>query len=261
VLGSIFAKTLYDQRRMFMWWSLALVGVSLIYVAGYKEYTEAGILDAELPEYLSALMGVMDYASPEGYLTATFFTLIGSLLMVIFALTIGARAIAGDEETGMLDILLAHPISRTRLVLERFAALVAATAGFGLIAWLAVTVAARIAEMAIPVSHIAAACAGLALAGLVIGSVALAVGALTGRLSLAIGVTVGVALVSFLANNLAPMIDGLASLQRLSPFYYYLGGDPLRAGFDASGSAVLAVAALLLAGLAVWGLNRRDVGV
>jgi ABC-2 type transport system ATP-binding protein len=79
-----------------------------------EESADAGFLDAELPEYLSALMGTMDYASAEGYLNSTFFTLIGSLLMVIFSLTIGARAVAGDEESGMLDVLLAHPVSRTR---------------------------------------------------------------------------------------------------------------------------------------------------
>lgn len=261
MLGSVFLKTLYDQRKMLMWWSLALVGVSLVYVAGYKQYADAGFLDAQLPEYLSALMGTMDYASPEGYLNSTIFTLIGSLLMVIFSLTIGARAVAGEEESGMLDVLLAHPVSRTRFVMERFAALATATGLFGLVAWAAVSLASRIAEMGIPLANIAAACIGLAFLGLVIGSVALAVGASTGRVRLALGVAIGVALAGFLANNLAPMFEELEVAQKLSPFYYYLGGDPLREGLDAGGLAVLIVAALVLAGLAVWGLNRRDVAV
>jgi len=101
MLRNVFLKTLYDQRKMFMWWSLAIIGVSLIYVAGYKQFADAGMLDMELPDYLSAIMGTMDYASAEGYLNSTFFTLIGSALMVIFSLTIGSRAIAGDEESGM----------------------------------------------------------------------------------------------------------------------------------------------------------------
>lgn len=261
MLRSVFSKTLYDQRRMFMWWSVALVGVSLVYVAGYKQFAEAGMLDTQLPEYLSALMGAMDYTSAEGYLNSTFFTLIGSMLMVIFSLTIGARAVAGEEESGMLDVILAHPVSRTRFVLERFAALAAATGLFGLVACLAVSLASRIAQMDIPIVNIAAACTGLALLGLVLGAVALAVGASTGRVSLALGVAAGVALASFLANNLAPLIETLDAAQKLSPFYYYLGADPLRQGFDGGGLAVLVVTALVLAGLAVWGLNRRDVSV
>lgn len=261
MLRSIFSKTLYDQRKMYLWWSIALVGVSLVYVAGYKQYAEAGMLDMELPEYLSAIMGTMDYASPEGYLNSTFFTLIGSAMMVIFSLTIGARAVAGEEESGMLDIILAHPVSRTRFVLERYAALVTATGLFGLVAWVAVSAAALIAEMGIPLANIAAACTGLLLSGLVIGSVAFTVGASTGRASLALGIAAGVALASFLANNLAPLIKELEIAQKFSPFYYYLNGDPLRQGFDAGGLGVLALAALVLAGLAIVGLDRRDVAV
>ncbi len=261
MLRNVFAKTLYDQRRLFMWWSLALVVVSLVYVASYKTYADTGMLDIELPEYLSVLMGAMDYASPEGYLNSTFFTLIGAVLTVIFSLTLGARAVAGDEESGMLDILLAHPVSRTRFVLERFAALAAAIALFGFVAWAAVSISAGIAEMGIPVINIAAASVGLTLLGLVIGSVALTVGALTGRTSLAIGVTTGVALAGFLANNLAPLVEWLEGAQKLSPFYYYLGGDPLREGFDPGGIAVLVVTSAVLVAVAVWGLNRRDIAV
>lgn len=261
LLRSVFSKTLYDQRRMFMWWTLAIVAVSLIYVAGYKQYAEAGMLDTQLPEYLSAIMGTMDYASAQGYLNSTFFTLIGSVMVVIFSLTIGARAIGGDEESGMLDVFLAHPLSRTRFALERFAALVAAVGLFGLAAWVAVSVAAGIAEMGIPVANIAAACAGLTLLGLILGAVAFAVGAWTGRVSLALGAAAAVALAGFLANNLAPLIEALEVARKFSPFYYYLKGNPLRNGFDAGGLAVLAAAALALAGLAIWGLNRRDVGV
>ncbi len=90
---------------------------------------------------------------------------------------------------------------------------------------------------------------------------ALATGAATGRASLAVGVTIAVALAGFLANNLAPLFEGLDVVQKLSPFYYYLAGDPLRQGLDAGRLAVLAITALVLAGVAVWGLNRRDVAV
>lgn len=261
MLRSVFAKALYDQRRMFVWWSLGIVVVSLVYIASYKTYAETGMLDTEMPEYLGALMGAMDYGSPEGYLTSTFFTLIGAWMTVAFALVIGVRAVAGIEDSGMLDVILAHPVSRARFVLERFAALAVSLAVFGAVTWAAVSIAAGISEMGLPLANIAAACSGLALVGLVFGTVALAVGALTGRTGVAYGVTVAAALAGFLANNLAPMLEGLDFARKLSPFHYYLRGDPLRAGFDAGGSAVLVAAAAIFAGLAVWGLNRRDVRV
>lgn len=246
---------------MLLWWSVGLFAMVFVYVGGYKQYAEAGILDTELPEFMGALMGELDFATATGYLNATIYTLLGSILVIIFSMMLGARAIAGEEESGMLDMILAHPVSRTRFVLERFAALVVSITVIGLAVWIGVVATTRFAEMAVPIVNIAAATTGLTLVGIVFGAVAFAVGALSGSRALAAGIAAAVAVSTYLINTLAPMYEGLSALQKLSPFYYYLGGDPLREGFDIGGLAVLAVVALLLAGLAVWGLNRRDVAV
>jgi ABC-2 type transport system permease protein len=261
MLRSIFTKTLHDDRSSLMSWSVAMLGVSLVYVAGHKQYAEAGFLDAELPEYLGAIMGAMDFGSPEGYLNATVFTLLGATLVVIFSLMVGVRAIAGDEDSGMLDLLLAYPVSRTRIVLERFAALSVEVTVIVAAMWAGVSVSSAFAEMGVPILNIAAICTGLALLGIIMGGTALAVGALTGSRGLSVGITTGVALAAFLVNNLAPMFEGLDTVRKLSPYYYYLSGDPLRNGFDLGGLAVLAGIALALLGLAIWGLNRRDVRI
>ncbi len=261
MLRNVFLKTLHDQARMFLWWAIGFVATSLIYVASYKTYADTGMLEMELPESLGILMGAMDFATPDGYLNTVYFTLIGAALVVIFALVIGARAIAGDEESGMLDLFLAYPVSRTGFVLQRFAALATAVGMASIVIFAAITVSARISEMGIPLVNIAAACTGLGLLGMVIGAVALCIGALTGRTGLALGVTAGVALAGFLANNMAPMFVGMEPLQKLSPYYYYLNSNPIRNGFDVAGFSVLIAAILLLLGLSIWGINRRDLAV
>ncbi|MBP7963914.1 MAG: ABC transporter permease subunit [Caldilineaceae bacterium] len=261
MLRTIFLKTLHDQARMVLWWAVGFVATSLIYVASYKTYADTGMLDMELPESLGILMGAMDFATPDGYLNTVYFTLIGAALMVIFALVIGARAVAGDEESGMLDLFLAYPISRTGFVLQRFAALLTAVGMVSIVIFAAITLSANISDMGIPVAHIVAACTGLGLLGMVFGAIALCIGALTGRSALAVGVTSGVALATYLANNMAPMFEGMESLQKLSPYYYYLNNNPIRNGFDVGGFSVLVVVILVLLGLSVWGINRRDLSV
>jgi ABC-2 type transport system permease protein len=66
---------------------------------------------------------------------------------------------------------------------------------------------------------------------------------------------------AYLAYTVGGQVQGLEPARKLSPFYYYLGGDPLRTGADLGHLAVLAAIPLLLAALAVWGLNRRDIAV
>ena len=45
------------------------------------------------------------------------------LLLLVAAIGAGARATAGEEERGTLDLLLANPLSRRRLIAEKVAAL------------------------------------------------------------------------------------------------------------------------------------------
>ena len=73
----------------------------------------------------SAFGGNVDYASGAGYLSSELFSFMVPLLLLVAAIGAGARATAGEEERGTLDLLLANPISRRRLVLEKLAALAA----------------------------------------------------------------------------------------------------------------------------------------
>jgi len=48
-------------------------------------------------------------------------------------------------------------------------------------------------------------------------------------------------------------------LQRYSPFFQYIGHDPLRTGVSGPAAAVAAVTVAVLVAVAVWGFQRRDV--
>src|SRR5205807_867446 len=99
----------------------------------------------------------------------------------------------------------------------------------------------------------------LALFGLAVGSVALAVGAGTGRRGLATGIASAVAVLGWLINGFAPLVGAIAWLKYLSLFFYYGGHDPLTRGADMGDLAVLALFSAALTALAMAGLERRDL--
>lgn len=261
LLRSVFAKTLWDQRRMWLWWGVGLLAVVVVYVAPFEQYREQGILDVDVDIGIYQALGIRDLATAEGYLQGTLFGLLGPLLVIMAATVAGARAIAGDEEAGTLDLVLAHPVSRTRLVLERAGALAVAMAWLGLVVWAAGAVAVRASDMGIPLDRLAAAVAGLVLLGVVFGALALALGAVVGRRPLVLGLTAAVAVAAYLANNLALQFEALEPARFASPFHHALGRDPLRTGFDPGGTTVLVAIAAGLVAAAVWAFNRRDVAV
>jgi len=261
---SVFGKSLWDQRRGIVIWSLGVAGVGVMYAAFYPTLNSpemAQFMEAYPQEIMDA-MGITDLTTPEGYLGGTSYGILGPLLMIIIAASLGTRAIAGDEEAGRLDVLLAHPISRWRVVVERAAAMLVALALAGLVLFLGMTAMAGPAEFAsIGVANLAAASGQLVLLGLVFGSLALAVGAVTGSRGLALGVVAMVGGLTYFGNNLGPSVDWLEWSRDVSPFHYYSGGEPLRNGLQLMDSLVLLGASLVLVALAVIGFERRDVAV
>lgn len=65
--------------------------------------------------------GTADIFSPQGYLSMEFFSMM-QIVLGIYAVLSGSGLLVGDEEAGILDLLLAHPVSRSRFFLGRVAA-------------------------------------------------------------------------------------------------------------------------------------------
>jgi ABC-2 type transport system permease protein len=112
VLSSVFAKTLRDLRRGFVWWSVGLTGMVALMVSVYPTVRDNPALDKLAKIYPDAFKGLfgfggeLDYSSPAGYLGIELFSFMVPLLLLIAAIGAGSNAIAGEEERGTLDLLL-----------------------------------------------------------------------------------------------------------------------------------------------------------
>ena len=254
---------LREQRRSLVLWGGALASVSAMYMAFYPSMANQDMesLIAGLPEALQVGMGWDRIATGAGYLESTVYGLLAAALMLVFAISNGARLLAGEEEAGTLELESTAPVSRRSLLLQRFAALT-----LGLLVLAAVLagvtlVLAPALDMGIDAAHILAASLGLWLFVLSMGGVTFAVGAATGRRATALGVGSAAAVGSYMAHAIGPMAEGTEWLQTVSPFSWYLGGDPLATGVDVVGFGALLVLVLVALGGAHAGFQRRDLGV
>jgi ABC-2 type transport system permease protein len=263
MLRNVFSKSLWDARRSLLAWAVGIAAVAVMYAAFYPSMNTpemAGAMES-YPEGLRTALNLDDLTSPAGYLGGTVFGILGPVLLILFATGFGARAIAGDEENGVLDLILAYPVSRVRVALERFAALVAAVLIVGGAVLVALLAIAGPAELSISAGNFTGATLQLALLGLCFGALAFAIGAATGRRGAVLAVTGIVAVLTYFANTLAPQVAALAWLQDLSPFHYYAGGQPLRNGLQAGDAAILLLVAVVLLAAGTVVFNRRDVAV
>jgi ABC-2 type transport system permease protein len=258
----VLASVLRDRRRSLVGWAVALAAVSAMYVAFWPAMGDGAEMQAlvdNMPEGLATALGYDAIGSAAGYLESTIFGLLGPALLLVFAIGTGARLVAGEEEDGTLELELAHPVGRLRVLGERLAALVLAIAGLSLAVFAVTLAVATGLEMDVTAVGIAAASTGMLLLAVTFGCIALGVGAATGRRALALAVAAGLAVLTYIADAVAPLVDWGGWLEVVSPFSWYLGGDPLVAGFDAGGLAALAALAAVATAAGMARFGRRDL--
>ncbi len=109
-----------------------------------------------------------------------------------------------------------------------------------------------------PARIVASSAAVLAL-GIDFGLLAMAVGALTGRRGVALGVGVGLAAASYLTSSLAPVVSWISPARYASLFYWSVGDNQLANGVTAADWAVLLGAGTFILFLAVAAFERLDL--
>jgi beta-exotoxin I transport system permease protein len=264
LLRNPYTKALWDARRGITGWAAAIGAVALLYSVYYPSVSSPAMAKAleAYPEALKKAFGMQDMVSPAGYLESTVFGLLVPVLLAVYTIVAGSRSVAGDEEAGLLDLVLAHPVGRARLLLGRLAALWTAVVFISAVVLLLVYAMSGPAKLSsVGFGHLAAASAQLALFGICIGTLTLAVGAATGRRGAAIGSGTVLAVLGYFANNLGPQVHALAWTQRLSPFYYYLSGQPLVHGLQPLDCLILVGAAVVFTALGLAAFDRRDLAV
>jgi ABC-2 type transport system permease protein len=263
-LRSVFWKCLHDQWRPVLGWSLFAAFLPAMYVALYPSMGSARVMQDfmdQLPEAYRALFAStgLDISTAEGFLNIELFSFVGPLLLLSVGIALGASATAGEEEGGTADLLLANPIRRSRVVVEKSVAMVLWTFAVAVAIWIGVVIAGVAFAVDLPFDRIAAALVSCALLGVAFGAVALVVGAALAKRMAAFALSLILAVVAYFVNALAPLVDGMEDLRLLSPFYWYVGNDPLRNGLEPSHLAALAATALVCVALAALTWERRDI--
>jgi len=251
------------RRRSVLGWAVALAAVAGIYIPFYPAMGGSelqAIVDTLPPELISA-MGYDRIGTPEGYLTSTIFGLLGPALLVVFSIGFGARSIAGEEEAGGLELAASAPVRRDVLLAGRVIAMHTQIAFLALVTFVVTTLLSRAFAMGVATSGIAAASLGLNLLAIAFATVTLAAGAISGRRAIAVAVGAGIAIAAFVADALSGIVERGDLLTKVSPFSWYLAGDPVAKGVDIVGYALLGAVTFLAWGAAYVGFRRRDLGV
>jgi ABC-2 type transport system permease protein len=254
----LIGKTLRDVRGITIGIALVIAAIAALDLAVYPSYTES-LADFELPDAFKAFLGeAADMSSPEGFLSAEFFSWV-PLLLITLAIIGGTAAFAGEEGAGTLDLLLAQPLKRWRVVAEKTAALAVAVVACALAGVAGFLIGRIWVDIDIGTGRFVLATLNmLPLAFLFLTFSLLASAALPTRGAAATLVT-GVVIVTYFLHVLGEVVPILKTVRKLSPFYWSDASRVLLHGLDwERPAAFMAVATVLLA-LGFWRFERRDI--
>jgi ABC-2 type transport system permease protein len=233
----------------------------LFYPSLPQEMLEIDLQNIELYQ----IFGDMSMATFEGYMATSVFNFL-SILICVYALANGTGTLAGEEDSGTLELLAVLPIPRWQRVLAKavamaLAALIILTLTGLVIVAVFMAIRDQITTVVTAGDLFAMVLSHWPLA-LVFMMLSLFLGAFLPNRRVAVAVAAVALTVAFFGANLAGMVESLEAIRPLSPFYY----------FDASATALsegqsprnlfslLSMAAVFLL-LSILSFDRRDLTV
>ncbi len=263
----LFRYHLVRLRGSILGWSVPLALIGGYMIPFYSRLGEHRALLEELvkayPKELLVFFGGQEIlnaiSTPEGFLHVELFSYL-PLVLGIFAVLSGSGLLAADEEAGLLDLFLSLPISRTRLFLIRWAALILAIILILFLIWIGLVVGKATSEFPLSVGDLLLPLADVAMVLIFISGLAFALSQILPSRRSAAMLSGIILVVSFFLNGLAELDEDVVAVARLLPLYYYQGGEILQE-VKVEWWFGRFIASTLLWGMGWWRFLRRDIRV
>ncbi len=255
---SIFIQTLRNLRWQIFWYGIGLALMAALVIYVYPSYASQ-LADFNIPEAMRALTGNVDYGTGAGFLSGEFLSWV-PIVVAVFAIMSGTSAIGSEEANGTLDLLLAQPISRRRVAIEKLAALFVSTLLVVLITYIGWLISVPFVKIDVGLGDLALATVNLVPIMLVLQSIGCLASVSMANRGVATGAVTAFTVASYFVNYVASLVHAIEPLRLLSIFHYYHGTEVLTDGLQWFGFILLLALYVGFSILAVTGLERREIG-
>lgn len=266
--GIVFANTVRTSWKQILYWGLGLgvLGFYIGFIASSSDIIQ-GYADllASMPPALLQAFGASSIdvlRTSEGWIVSVFVAEAGIFLSV-FAVMAGMNITANDEQSGVMDVIMSLPISRSAYLLERWVGYAAIGLGI-LLLCTAITLFSLVlfgvdARMDLLFISILNLYPGALLVMTVTGLLAL----IARRRALAIGLSAAFVAASYVFNVIGGAASGaIADLMQGLSFFSYTQGEAIVLGnFDPANTLLLLLVVLAGFALSVRMFISRDLGV
>ena len=253
------------RRGAIIGWGLGLCFFPVVYVGLYPSFAEQMESFNEIMDLaIYQAMGI-NMAGFEGYVASTVTNLI-PVILAIYAVINGTGTLAGEEDSGRLEMIVALPIPRWQIVAVKALALGVAL-GLILIITSAGAALTLVSIGSQVDTNVTAADLFIGLLSawplvMAFGMISLFLGTVTPSRRIASMIATVVVVASYLGSNLTGMIESLESIEWLFLFHFFdATAEALENGQRLGNVLILLAVALVAFGLAVLFFQMRNVTV
>lgn len=254
---------MWERKISIIATGLGMFIFALMFAALHESVAEeiGSFADAFPPE-LGAVIGDLSAAStPAGFLNIELYSLFLPFALAITGITFAAKAIGKEEESGTLELLLASPISRNKIILQKMFAITITLAIIAFSSWLGVLVGQALFVFDVNLGDVAIASASVFLLGMVYAMASLAGQAVTGKSKVGLGVGAGLLVLTYFADLISSLVENLEWIKYASPFHYMDMSAVLNGNGELINFAILLAVAVVFYVIAHAGFLKRDTGV
>lgn len=261
---NIFIKTIYEKRRFVFFWCIGIMALSLLYATVYNSINNNASLTKALESTSSgikSLIGSADFFStPAGFIHAELFSITMPMILGVTAILLGSSILNKEEETRTIELLLARPVSRHKIINQKF---------FGLMSIifllaLSIVLGLWFGRLSVDVFNLdmfitSVATFELMLIALAFGSIALTLSAFRPNRGFAGGVTGAIFTLSYVISTFGNQIQWLRHFRYISLFHYYDTVNILQHKFNIMNFVILVLVIFICLGLSNILIYRRDI--
>ena len=261
---NLFKHELISRWRVILLGGIGLALFASMYILIFPEI--ASELEGLAGIAIYRAMGI-DMGSFAGFIASVVIQIM-PIVLGVYVIFIATGTLAGEEENGTLELVVAMPIPRWRIVAMKAAALLIVIflmmVILGLGSALALGYISSTTELVIDVdpSQLFVALLGAYPLMVAIFGVGLFLGAFMPSRRLALAVMFVLYLASYIANSIALMVQSMEWLRSVSLFSYVNSTSSVfTEGLNAGNMLFLLAVGLVFIGLAMWSFQGRNITV
>lgn len=267
-MKDVIAWELKQRKMAILWWTIGSVvlaaGILALYPSIRDQATELNNVLNQLPQELRGLKtggaASVDVANPIDFLNSQLFFATLPILWIILGITRGPRLLARDEESHTLELLLAKPLSRTKLLIAKILSFWLEAIIVGGITLLSLVLIAPLIDIEVGKGALALTTIYTMVFSLTFGYIAFALhasGLLQRKTATTIAMVLGFG--GYILASLESLTDWLQWPAKFVPYHYFKPIEVLQGNTPVAITVYMVLVIVLGTAIAIIGFRKRDI--